>query len=291
MGHQMITAPMLTKSWDAVHAKYGTPKAQIRPAYVEEGIANLDEGEVMLEKQALSYDAVFLRCMVAQSLDTVQGQTDTDSDTDCDTEVAGSRIMDEYLIRKENSLSLVSLETVLPLETRSEERDLRWKWDEALSADSREEFNKQYLEIQKLTEELKAQATSLREQQQAHTIAFEEAKKAYEDLTTLQEQVKVEIAAQKGQAEGQQEAVQTPTATVCIATPVGRPLQNTQGGNRKNHRGSDSRIRDKEYEGSDLEISDDKEEEDGSDDEQEDYILKKRLLNMLKLRLGRRSCY
>jgi len=48
MGHVMITALMLTKSWDSIHAKYPA-KAEIIPTHVEEGLADLDDRNIALE--------------------------------------------------------------------------------------------------------------------------------------------------------------------------------------------------------------------------------------------------
>ena len=90
MSHQMITALMLTKSWDTVHAKYGDPEAETTPAHVEEGIAVLDQGEVMLEKQALKYDADFLRRMVPQAV-----EEDSDSDTESEGDLGGRDELDD----------------------------------------------------------------------------------------------------------------------------------------------------------------------------------------------------
>jgi len=47
-----------------------------------------------------------------------------------------------------------------------------------------------------------------------HKIICDGAKATYEELTTLRQQVKDEIAALKGQAEGQQEAVATLTEKI-----------------------------------------------------------------------------
>jgi len=97
MGNQMVTALMLTKSWDAVHREYGTPEGEKTPAHIEEGIADLDDREVMLEKEALRYDADFLRRMVPVTQDAVQGLEDSDSDTECDMDTGGSDEVDEGL--------------------------------------------------------------------------------------------------------------------------------------------------------------------------------------------------
>jgi len=77
--------------------------------------------------------------------------------------------------------------------------------------DDKEEFEKQRSEITKLTDALLAQAKTITDQQAAHKIIYDGPKATYEELTTLRQQVKDEIAALKGQAEGQQEAVATLT--------------------------------------------------------------------------------
>jgi len=56
-----------------------------------------------------------------------------------------------------------------------------------------------------------AQAKTITDQQAAHKIIYDGAKATYEELNTLLQQVKDEIAALKGQAEGQIEAVATLT--------------------------------------------------------------------------------
>jgi len=73
------------------------------------------------------------------------------------------------------------------------------------------EFEKQRTEITKLTDALLAQAKPITDQQAVHKIIYEGAKATHEELTTLRQQVKDEIAALKGQAEGQQEAIATLT--------------------------------------------------------------------------------
>ena len=59
-----------------------------------------------------------------------------------------------------------------------------------------------------------AQAKTVTDPQAAHKIIYDGAKANYEELTTLGQQVKDEIAAPKGQAEGQQEVVATLTAKI-----------------------------------------------------------------------------
>ena len=86
MSHQMITALMLTKSWDSIHAKYAAPDTENIPAHVEEGLADLDENDVSLERQALRYDTEFLRRMVPVTREEAAGDWDTDSGDDSRTE-------------------------------------------------------------------------------------------------------------------------------------------------------------------------------------------------------------
>jgi len=62
-----------------------------------------------------------------------------------------------------------------------------------------------------LTDALLAQAKTITDQQAAHKIIYDGPKATYEELTTLCQQVKDEIAALKGQVEGQQETVATLT--------------------------------------------------------------------------------
>jgi len=75
--------------------------------------------------------------------------------------------------------------------------------------DGKEEFEKHQSEITMLTDPLLAQAKTITDQQAAHKIIYEGTKATYEELTTLLQQVKYQIAALKGLAEGQQEAVTT----------------------------------------------------------------------------------
>jgi len=77
MGDKMITALLLTKSWDAAQAKYPILDHEVTPAHVEEGMTDLDPTELVVEKQALRYDADFLRRIVP-----VTGQDQDDSGSD-----------------------------------------------------------------------------------------------------------------------------------------------------------------------------------------------------------------
>jgi len=62
-----------------------------------------------------------------------------------------------------------------------------------------------------LTDAFLVQAKTTNDQQAAHEITYDSTIATYEELTTLRQQVKDEIAALKGQAEGHQEAVATLT--------------------------------------------------------------------------------
>jgi len=93
----MITALMLTKSWESIHAKYGAPETENTPAHVEESIEDLDQGEVMLEKQGLRYDADFLRRMMPVALDPMSEHEDMDSETESDSDAGRSDELDEFV--------------------------------------------------------------------------------------------------------------------------------------------------------------------------------------------------
>ena len=73
----MITALLLTKSWDAAQAKYPILDHEVTPVHMEEGMTDLDPIELVGEKQALRYDADFLRRIVP-----VTGQDQDDSGSD-----------------------------------------------------------------------------------------------------------------------------------------------------------------------------------------------------------------
>jgi len=55
------------------------------------------------------------------------------------------------------------------------------------------------------------QAKTITDQQATHNIIYDDAKATYDELTILRQQVKDEIAALKGEATGQKEAVETLT--------------------------------------------------------------------------------
>jgi len=77
---------MLTKSWDSIHAKYATEARNI-PALVEEGLTDLDDHDVGLERQALQYDTQFLCRSMPIPLDEQAGLGDTDSEANSGTVV------------------------------------------------------------------------------------------------------------------------------------------------------------------------------------------------------------
>lgn len=81
-------------------------------------------------------------------------------------------------------------------------------------ADGSAEFDRQRTEIQDLTKGVLAQAKLLSEQQEAHELVYAGAKATYDALNLLRSQVKAEIAALKGETEGQQDAVQRLTITI-----------------------------------------------------------------------------
>jgi len=70
MGHEMITALMVAKSWDRVGAEYVIPEQSGTPAHVEDASSEVDLCDIGVEKWNLPYDADFLRQMVATSCDT-----------------------------------------------------------------------------------------------------------------------------------------------------------------------------------------------------------------------------
>jgi len=82
------------------------------------------------------------------------------------------------------------------------------------------EFEAQRAEITKLTDALLAQAKTITDQQAAHKIIYDAAKVTYDELTTLGQQVKDEIAAPKGEATGQKEAVVTLTDKIKTALVI-----------------------------------------------------------------------
>jgi len=104
MGHKMITGLMLTKSWDAIYAKYAAEAENI-PAHVEEGLADLDDHDVGLEIQALRYDTEFLRRMMPIPLDEEAGLGDTDSEADRGTEVEEEFAVDDDLADTSSQVS------------------------------------------------------------------------------------------------------------------------------------------------------------------------------------------
>jgi hypothetical protein len=104
MGHEMITALMLTKSWDSIHAKY-LLDAENMPSHVEEGLSDLDDPDVGLKRQALRYDPEFLRCMIPLTLDGPAEGGDTDSEADSGTEVDEEFEVDDDLAGTSSQVS------------------------------------------------------------------------------------------------------------------------------------------------------------------------------------------
>jgi len=104
MGHEMSTALILTKSWDSIHAKYAAEAENI-PAHVEEGLADLDDHDVGLERQALRYDTEFLHCMMPIPLDERAELGDTDSEADSGTEVEEEFEVDDDLADTSSQVS------------------------------------------------------------------------------------------------------------------------------------------------------------------------------------------
>ena len=104
MGHEMITVLMLTISWNSIHAKYSAEAENI-PAHFEEGLADLDDHDVGLERQALRYDAEFLRRMMSIPLNEQAGFGDTDSESDSGTEVAEEFEVDDDLADTSSQVS------------------------------------------------------------------------------------------------------------------------------------------------------------------------------------------
>jgi len=82
------------------------------------------------------------------------------------------------------------------------------------------DFEAQRVEITKLTDALLAQAKTITDQQAAHKIIYDGAKTTYDELTTLRQQVKDEIAALKGEAAGQKEVVETLTDNIKAALEI-----------------------------------------------------------------------
>ena len=79
-----------------MYAKYAAEAENI-PAHVEEGLADLDEHDIGLERQALPYDTEFLRPMMPIPLDEQAGLGDTDSESDSSTEVEEEFEVDDDL--------------------------------------------------------------------------------------------------------------------------------------------------------------------------------------------------
>jgi len=90
----------------------------------------------------------------------------------------------------------------------------------AIIQDGKMEFEAQRVEITNFTDALLAQAKTITEEQAAHKIIYDGAKTTYDELTTLRQQVKDEIAALKGEAAGQKEAVETLTDKIKAALVI-----------------------------------------------------------------------
>ena len=88
---------------------------------------------------------------------------------------------------------------------------------ERVIRDCRQEFNRQRNEISDLTEGLIAQAKLQKNQQEAHERTYNAAKATYDELAKLRSEVEAEVAAHKGQAEGQSVAVTTLTENITRA--------------------------------------------------------------------------
>jgi len=104
IGHEMITALMLTKSWDSIDAKYAAEAENI-PAHVEEGLDDLDVHYVGLERQALRYDTEFLHRMMPLPLDEQARLEGTDSEADSGTEVEEEFEVDDDLADTSSQVS------------------------------------------------------------------------------------------------------------------------------------------------------------------------------------------
>jgi len=104
MGHGMITALMLTISWDSIHVKYATEAENI-PVHVEEGLADLDDHDVGLERHGLRYDTEFLRRMMPIPLDEQAGLGHIDSEADSGTEVEEEVEVDDDLADTSSQVS------------------------------------------------------------------------------------------------------------------------------------------------------------------------------------------
>ena len=78
----------------------------------------------------------------------------------------------------------------------------------------RQEFERQRKEIPDLTTGLTAQAKLQKHQQEAHKETYPAANVTYNELVKLRSEVEAEVAALKGQAEGQGAAVTTLTENI-----------------------------------------------------------------------------
>ena len=90
----------------------------------------------------------------------------------------------------------------------------------AIILDGKILFEAQWVKMTKLTDALLPQAKTITEQQAGHKIIYDGAKTTYNELTTLRQQVKDEIATLKGEATGQKEAVETLTDKIKAALVI-----------------------------------------------------------------------
>lgn len=87
MGDQMISALLVTISWDAISAKYGPCGQEGTPAHVKEGTTELGHDEVDNEKRGLRYDADILSRMgpfTTEEDNDGSHPSHSDSDGECD---------------------------------------------------------------------------------------------------------------------------------------------------------------------------------------------------------------
>jgi len=88
---------------------------------------------------------------------------------------------------------------------------------ERVIRDGRQEFERQRKEISDLTAGHIVQAKLQKDQQEAHEQTYAAAKATYDQLAKLRSEVEAEVAALKGQAEGQGTTVTTLTENITQA--------------------------------------------------------------------------
>jgi len=86
--------------------------------------------------------------------------------------------------------------------------------------DGKLEFEAHRAEITKSMDALLAHANTITDQQAAHKIIYDGVKATYDELTTLHQQVKEEIATLKSEATGQKEEVKTLTNKIKAALVI-----------------------------------------------------------------------